>query len=179
MLELVVFDRTKVVYNATWSCSDAPNHMTKRVFHVGSIRPPILGDPGAVSRAERKGATKVFKHERKNPWVPTLIGPFPNGQANADSWLGTKYALYYWTQSANSFSWVLFVSSYTTAIVSPDFPTSSPSLFVQGKLSFSTFLTRNEGTTDESKKRFGCYQQEQFNLPWKYSKFVLTHHNVL
>ena len=30
--------------------------------------------------------------------------------------------------------------------------------------SFSTFLTRNEGTTDEWKKRFGCYQQEQFNM---------------
>ena len=33
----------------------------------------------------RKGATKVFKHRRKSPWVPTLTGPFPNGQANAGS----------------------------------------------------------------------------------------------
>ena len=47
----------------------------------------------------------------------------------------------------------------------------SPSLCVQGKLLFSTFLTRNEGTTDESKKRLGCYQQEQFNLPREYSVF--------
>ena len=38
----------------------------------------------------RKGATKVFKHERKSPWVPTLTGPFPNGQANAGSWLRHK-----------------------------------------------------------------------------------------
>ena len=76
----------------------------------------ILGDPGAVSRAGRKGATKVFKHRRKSPWVPTLTGPFPNGQVNAGSWLGTKNALYYCAQSANSISWVLFVSSYTTAI---------------------------------------------------------------
>ena len=45
----------------------------------------ILGDPGAVSRARRKGATKVFKHRRKSPWVPTLFGPFPNGQVNAGS----------------------------------------------------------------------------------------------
>ena len=45
----------------------------------------ILGDPGAVSRAGRKGATKVFKHRRKSPWVPTLTGPFPNGQENAGS----------------------------------------------------------------------------------------------
>ena len=64
----------------------------------------------------RKCVKKVFKHGRKSPWVPTLTGPFPNGQANAGSWLGTKNALYYCAQSANSISWVLFVSSYTTAI---------------------------------------------------------------
>ena len=45
----------------------------------------ILGDPGAVSRAGLEGATKVFKHGRKSPWVPTLTGPFPNGQENAGS----------------------------------------------------------------------------------------------
>ena len=55
----------------------------------------ILGDPGAVSRVGRKGATKGFKHGWKSRWVPTLTGPFPNGQANAGSWLGTKNALYY------------------------------------------------------------------------------------
>ena len=37
-------------------------------------------------------------------------------------------------------------------------PVRSPRLCEQGKLLFSTFLTRNsEGTTDESKKRLGCY----------------------
>ena len=97
----------------------------------------ILGDPGAVSRAGLKGATKVFKHGRKSPWVPTLTEPFPNGQDNAGSWLGTKYALYYSAQSANSFSWVLFVSSYTTATVA--------------RFVHQAFLTRNEGTTNESK----------------------------
>ena len=73
-------------------------HATNRVkFRRGSCE-PILGDPGAVSRAGRKGATKVFKHRRKSPWVPTLTGPFPNGQANAGSRLGTKNALYYCAQ---------------------------------------------------------------------------------
>ena len=71
---------------------------------------------GGVSRAGRKGATKVFKHRRKSPWVPTLTRPFPNGQANAGSWLGTKNALYYCAQSTNSISWVLFVSLYMTTI---------------------------------------------------------------
>ena len=46
-----------------------------------------------------------------------------------------------------------------------------PSLCVQGKLLFSTFQTRNKGTTDESKKRLGYYQQGQLNLPWGYSVF--------
>ena len=54
-----------------------------------------------------------------SPWLLTLTGPFPNGQANAGSSLGTKNALYYCAQSANSFSWVLFVSSYTIAIILP------------------------------------------------------------
>ena len=42
---------------------------------------------------------------------------------------------------------------------------------MQGKLLFFIFLTRNEGTTDESKKRLGCYYQEQLNLPREYSVF--------
>ena len=45
----------------------------------------ILGDPGAVSRVGRKGATKVFKNGRKSPWVPTLTELFPKIQADAGS----------------------------------------------------------------------------------------------
>ena len=63
------------------------------------------------------------------------------------------------------------MSSYTTAIVSPHMPGSLTKLNVQKKLFFSTLLTRNEGTTDESKNRLGCYQQEQLNLPREYSVF--------
>ena len=99
----------------------------------------ILGDPGVVSRAGRKVATKVLKHRRKSPWVPILTGPFPNGQANAGSWLGTKNALYYCAQSANSISRVLFVNSYTSAYL------ATVARFVH-----KAFLTWNEGNTDES-----------------------------
>ena len=77
---------------------------------------PSSETQGGVSRAGRKGATKVFKHRRKSPWVPTLTRPFPNGQANAGCWLGTKNALYYCAQSTNSISRVLFMSLYMTTI---------------------------------------------------------------
>ena len=74
----------------------------------------------SVGSGEKRG-TKVFKYGQKSPWVPTLTELCPKIQADAGSWLGTKNALYC-AQSANSrFSWVLFVSLYTTAIVSPHF----------------------------------------------------------
>ena len=47
------------------------------------------------------------------------------------------------------------LSSHTCPVRSPRF---------RGKLSFSTLLTRNEGTTNDSGKRFGCYQQDHPNL---------------
>ena len=71
------------------------------------------------------------------------------------------------TVSPEFFSWVRtrqLLSRHT-------YPVRSPSLCVQGELLFSTFPTRNEGTTDESKKRLGCYQQEQLNLPREYCVF--------
>ena len=79
---------------------------------------PIFGDPGAVSRIGRKGETKVYKYRRKSSWVPNLTELFLKIQADAVSWLGTKNAFYYCAQSANSFSWVVFVSLYTTAMIS-------------------------------------------------------------
>ena len=71
------------------------------------------------------------------------------------------------TVSPEFFSWVC------TRRILPrhSCPARAPSLCAQGKLLFSTFLTRNEETTDESKKRLGCYKQEQFNLPREYSVF--------
>ena len=67
----------------------------------------------------RNGATKIFKNGRKNPWVPSLTGPFPNGFANTGSWLGRKNPLYYSAQSASSNSRITFVCSYTAIVVLP------------------------------------------------------------
>ena len=98
--------------------------MQLEVILVGNRIATILGDLGAVSRVGRKGRTKVFKYGRKGPWVPTLTELFPKTQADFGSWLGTKNALYYCVQSANSFSQIFFVCSYTTAIVLPHLPGS-------------------------------------------------------
>ena len=87
-------------------------------FLVENLIQSILGNPGAVSRVQRKGGTKVFKYGQKCPWVPTLTELFPKIQADPGSWLGTKNVLFCFAQSANCFSWVLFVRSYTTVIVS-------------------------------------------------------------
>ena len=69
------------------------------------------------------------------------------------------------TVSPEFFSWVRtqrLLSRHTC-------PVRSPSLCVQGKLLFSTFLTRNEGTTDQSKK-----QATEFGL----NILFLMDHNV-
>ena len=118
----------------------------------------ILCNPGAVSQAGRKGTTKVFKHGWKSPWVPTLIGPFPNGQANAGSWLGTKFNFELLCSIDEQFSWVLFMSSNTTAISRHSCPVPSP-----------CFPNQKRGDYWWVEKRFGCYQQEQFNLHWENS----------
>ena len=105
-------------YLESWSLSLLSTRVSvskSRKTFLGTVD-SILGDPRAVSQAGLKGSTKVFKHGRKSPWVPTLTGPFPNGQENACSCSDTKNALYYCAQSANSISWFLFVSSYTTAM---------------------------------------------------------------
>ena len=72
----------------------------------------------------------IYRSVRSQTWILIRFylprsPPLPEfRRADAGSWLGTKNALYYCAQSPNSFSWVLFVSSYTTAIVLPHSPGS-------------------------------------------------------
>ena len=134
----------------------------------------ILGDPRAVSQVGRKGGTKVFKYGRKSPWVPTLTELFPNIQADAGSWLGTKKALYHCAHSANSFSWVVFVSSYTTAIVLPDLPGSFTKL-VRARETNQKPETK-ELQIDESKKRWDAISRTNCICPK--NLLFLTDHNV-
>ena len=73
--------------------------------------PTILGDPRAVNRVGRKNVTKVFKYGRKSPWVPTVTELFPKFKRMlAPDWAPKMLCII--------LPLVLFVSSYTTAIVS-------------------------------------------------------------
>ena len=115
-----------------------------------------LRESGAVSRLERKSATKVYKYGRKNPWVPTLTELFPKIQADAGSWLGTKNALYYCAQSANSFSWVLLVlfRPYLKTFVAPFLPTrrTAPWVSEDGGCSAKLLLAWVSGVSGEKGK---------------------------
>ena len=95
----------------------SPNALKNGTYHVTPFLPwdkASSETQRTVSRVGRKGARNILRQGRKSPWVPTLTKPFSNGQAG---W--AQNALYYCAQSLNSISWVLFVCSYTTAIVSP------------------------------------------------------------
>ena len=131
----------------------------------------ILGDPGTVSRVGRKGGTNVFITGERAPGYRNSPNYFQRFKLiPARDWAQKILCIIVpnWrTVSPEFFSWVRtrrLLSRHTC-------PVRSPRLFVQGKLSFSTFLTRNKGTTDELKKRLGYYQQEQLNLPREYSVF--------
>ena len=130
----------------------------------------ILGDPGAVSRVGRKGETKVWKYGQKSPWAPTLTELFPKIQADAGSWSGTKNSLYYCAQSANSFSRLLFVSSYTTAIVSPHLPGSFIKLVHARKTFIFYFPNQKRRNVWDAISRSNSICSENI--------LFVTHHNV-
>ena len=100
------------------------------------------------------------EHGRKSPWVLTLTRPFPKPKANAGSWLGTKKCF---ISPNRRTAYVKFFSCIRTRRL------LTHHWFVhQGCASKETFistsLARNEGTTYDSRKHFGCYQQKPSNL---------------
>ena len=62
--------------------------------------------------------SESFQVRAKEPLGIDSHRAISKNSSGCGSWLGTKNALYYCAQSAKNFSLVLFVSSYTTAIVS-------------------------------------------------------------
>ena len=136
-------------YRSTWS----PFHcfeMWKTLYTSLETQGHACSLSGREKRCHESCQTRA--------WVPTLR-PFPNGQANAGSRL----------ISTEFFSCVL---SWRYAIVSPYLSVRSPRLCVQAKFSFSTFLNWKEGTTGDSGKSFGCYQQDDSSLHWQIHKIL-------
>ena len=96
------------------------------------------------------------------PWVPTLTRPFPNGQPNAGSCLGTKSAVMkmfflcsiseqHLQSSFHAFVHYGYCLPILIRFIHQD------CAYIQGKLSFSLFLTRKEGNTGDTGKHFRCY----------------------
>ena len=121
-----------MVLNSSWSIySRCCWSVSYTVLYLNPVRPKnvwplnILSEHGrhlrrrSFSHPRKKGATKVFKHWPKRPWVPTQSPDHFQTvkQMLAPDWV-QKNPLYYCSQSANSIPWVIFVCSYTTAIVS-------------------------------------------------------------
>ena len=72
--------------------------------------------PRGSQSGGRKGATKVFKHRRKSPWVTDSHRTI--SKRSSECWLliGHKKCFVLLCPIGDSFSWVLFVRSYMTAI---------------------------------------------------------------
>ena len=105
-----------------------------------------------------KRRVESFQSWAEEPLGTTLTGPFSNGQANAGFWLGTKMLCIIVpnrrTVSPEFFSWVRtrrLLSRHSCPVRSPSFPNQK---------------RRNYRWVE---KRFGYYQQEQFNLHWENS----------
>ena len=77
----------------------------------------ILGDPGAASRTGRKGATKVSSTGGKAPGYRLSLDHFQTVKRMlAPDWAQKMLCIIVPNRRTASISWVLFVSSYTTAI---------------------------------------------------------------
>ena len=117
----------------------------------------ILRDPRAVSWFERECVTKAFKHGQKSsPWVLTLTHFQKVKRMLTPDWAQNIICIILPNRQTASSE---FFSSIRTRGLwsSHTCPFRFLKLNMQGKIIFSTFLTKYEGTTDDSRKRFGCY----------------------
>ena len=113
----------------------------------------------------KTGATKVFKHRRKRPWVPTLTGPFRNGQANAVSWLGKK-----------CFELLCPIGEQFLLSSFREFVHDGYFLATVARFVYQAFLTRNEETINESKNVSDAIIRSNSTCTEKI--LFLTDHNV-
>ena len=127
---------------------------------------PILGNPGAVSRAGLKGATKVFQ-----VWVEEPLG--------TDSHRTTsKRSRECWFLIAHKKCFVLLCPIGQQFLLSSfrEFVHDGYYLATVARFVHQAFLTRNEGTTDESKNVSDAISRSNSICTEKI--LFLTDHNV-
>ena len=151
---------TVSILNRWLSCRGAKvsgKRLKELIKRCDSVIRTILGDRGAVSQAGGKGATNVFKHSGKSPSVPTLTESQTVKRMPAPDW-------------AQKMIWKFLLSSFRE-FVHDGYYLATVALFVH-----QAFLTRNEGTTDESKNVSDAISRSNSICTEKI--LFLTDHNV-
>ena len=143
-------DVPKDIASATHSLPDV------RVL-INTLKPQAALSPSLETQGQSGGSgEKVFKHERKSPWVPTLSRPFQMANFKCSVLLcpmGEQRLL---------FSFRVFTHDGYCAILVRFF---HQGFACKGNVGNSYFaLTKNGGTTDHLGRRFRCYQQDRSNL---------------
>ena len=157
----------ELIYSCFLPCYNVPNKNLAPQFDTLSSSDTQGQSVGLGERVRRKFLSKGERAPRYR-LSPSYFQKFK--RMPAPDWAQKKLCIIVpnrRTVSPQFFAWVRtwrLLSCHTC-------PVRSQSLCEQRRLLFSTFLSRNEGTTDESKKRLGWYQQEQFHLPREYSVF--------
>ena len=111
----------------------------------------------------KTGATKVFKHRRKRPWVPTLTGPFPS---QCCLLIGHKKCFVLLCPIGEQF----LLSSFREFVHDGYF------LATVARFVYQAFLTRNEETINESKNVSNAIIRSNSTCTEKI--LFLTDHNV-
>ena len=155
MLELTVHGKEQLINLSRW--------FNQVLFHPQRPR-------GSQSGREKR-CDKSFQLRAKEPLGTDSHRTISKIQADAASWLGTKSALYYCAQSANGFSWVLFVSSYTTAIVTPHLPCSFTKLVRARKTYNFNFPNQKRSNYRRVEKTFGMLSAEAIQFAPRISCF--------
>ena len=119
----------------------------------------ILGDPGTVSRAGLKGATKVFKHGEEETLDTDSHRNISKRSRECCFLIRQKKCFVLLCPIGEQ-----FLQSCFREFVHDGYYPDTVAQFVH-----QAFLTRNEGTTDESKNVSDANQQEQLNLHWENS----------
>ena len=130
----------------------------------------ILGDPGGVSQVGEKARQKLSSTGKRAPGYQLYSHrTISKNSTRCRLLIGHKKCFVLLCSIGEQLlpSWALFVSLYN---VSPHLPGSFTKL-ERARETFIFYFPDQKRRNDESKKRLGCYQQEQFNLAQEHSVF--------